>query len=165
MKNIIVTVCCITGLISGFSSNAQGDNHREFLPMLISATSSNVTSSTKINQAFLGYFKNATKLSWYEVDNKFLVKFLQNDLENRALFTKKGQLVYHICYGTEKLLPANVRELIKTNYYDQAITRVLQVNQDRKQIWVIHMEDDKEFIMARVEDMDLEETKRMTKTK
>jgi hypothetical protein len=40
---------------------------------------------------------------------------------------------------------------------------VLKVNQDQRTIWVIHMEDQKEFIMARVEDGQLEETKRMEK--
>ena len=61
------------------------------------------------------------------------------------------------------MLPAEVRRVVKSEYYDQKITRVLKVNQDQRTIWVIHMEDQKEFIMARVEDGQLEETKRMEK--
>ena len=83
--------------------------------------------------------------------------------ENRALFAKNGQLVYHVAYGAEGFLPADVRRLIKSEYYDQKITRVLKINQAQRTIWVVHMEDEKEFIMARVEDGELEETKRMEK--
>ena len=98
-----------------------------------------------------------------KIKNNYIVKFKLDGHENRALFTKNGQLVYHITYGTEKLLPAEVRKLVKGEYYDQKITKVLKVKQDQRTIWVIHMEDDKEFIMARVEDGELEETKRMEK--
>ncbi len=119
--------------------------------------------TTKVDRAFIGYFKNASNLRWYEIKGKFMTKFTMNGHEHRALFTRNGTLVYHITYGTERLLPAEVRRLVKSEYYDQKITRVLKVNQDQRTIWVVHMEDDKEFIMVRVEDGELEETKRMEK--
>ena len=165
MKNIIIAISCIALILSGYTSNAQGDFYKKPASSPVSATSLKSFASTKIYRGFLGYFKNASNLNWYQVKNNFLVKFEENGLENTALFTKTGQLVYHICYGTEKLLPRNIRQLVKSNYYDQIITRVLKVNQDRRNMWVVYMEDDSEYIMVRVEDMELEETKRMTKTK
>jgi len=155
----------LVSILSAFSSFSQEGSFKELPPITISATSSGSVVSAKINKVFNQYFKNATNLSWYEVDKKFLVKFIMNDQENRALFTGKGQLVYHISYGTEAHLPAEVRKLIKSNYYDQKITRVLRVNQDMRTIWVISMEDDKDLIMTRVEDMELEETQRFQKSK
>jgi hypothetical protein len=88
-----------------------------------------------------------------------------NDRENRALFTRKGALVYHVAYGTEAFLPGEVRHLVKSNYYDQTITRVLKVNQDKRTIWVISLEDAKDYVWVRVEDREIEETKRVHKDK
>ena len=163
-KQLIFLICGgLISLLSVNSSFAQDDNFKELPPITVSATASNV--SAKVTRAFGQYFKDATHLRWYEIDQKFLVKFIQNDQENRALFTGKGQLVYHISYGIEKNLPAEVRHLIKSNYYDQSITRVLKVNQDERNIWVISLEDANQHIMVRVENMEMEETQRMQKSK
>jgi hypothetical protein len=162
-KQITFLVSGVVSLIFFSTSVAQGDGFKELPPITITASSNTVSVSAKIDRAFSQYFKNATHLRWFELDKNFLVKFIMNDQENRALFTSGGQLIYHISYGSEKHLPADVRKLIKSTYYDQVITRILKITQDHRLIWVIHMEDNKEYIMARVEDNELEETKRMLK--
>ena len=133
-------------------------------PITITASSSGAVVSAKINKVFSQFFAGASNMRWYEINKKFLVKFIMNDQVIRALFTKNGQLVYHITYGTEGFLPTDVRHLVRTKYYDQKITRVLKVDQDKKNIWVINLEDEKDLIMARVEDVELEETQRLVKT-
>jgi hypothetical protein len=165
MKKQLFICGCLVALLPGYNSYAQEEHFKELPPIVVSATSSNTAISARINKAFSSFFKDATIVSWYEIDKKFLIKFIQDDRENRALFTKGGQLVYHICYGNEQFLPFDVRKLVKSNYYDQQITRVLKVNQDRRNIWVISLEDEKQLIMVRVEDMELEETKRLAKSK
>lgn len=167
MKKQLISCIC-GGLVSIFASNstlAQKETFKELPPIIVTATSSNISISAKVNKAFGQFFKTASHIRWYEIDKKFLVKFIQNDQENRALFTKTGQLVYHISYGTEQHMPGDVRHLIKSNYYDQSITRVLKVNQDSRNIWVVSLEDAKDYVMVRVEDMELEETQRIHKTK
>ena len=155
----------LLAVFATYTSIAQEGTFRELPPITLAAASSGPAASAKVNKMFTGYFKNASNLRWYELGKKFLVKFIQNDQENRALFTKNGVLVYHISYGEEKHLPSEVRDLIKRNYYDQSITRVLKVNQDKRNIWVVSLEDAKDLIMVRVEDMELEETQRLHKSK
>ena len=165
MKKQLIS-CISGGLISLLSVNisfAQEESFKELPSITVSASTSNV--SAKVNKAFDQYFKGASHQRWYQLEKSFLVKFIQNDQENRALFTKNGSLVYHISYGAEKNLPSDVRGLVKSTYYDQSITRVLKVNQEQRNIWVISLEDVKEHIMVRVEDMELEETQRMQKSK
>jgi hypothetical protein len=152
-------------ILSAYSSFAQQGTFRELPPVTISAATSGNAISTKVVRMFIQYFKNASNLRWYEHGKNFLVKFTMNEQENRALFTGSGQLVYQVSYGTETHLPAGVRKLIKSNYYDQKITKVLKVNQDLRAIWVVYMEDDKDLIWARVEDGELEETQRIEKSK
>ena len=165
MKKQLIS-CISGGLISLLSVNfsfAQDENFKELPAISVSASTTNV--SAKVNKAFGQYFKGASHQRWYQHEKNFLVKFIQNDQENRALFTKNGQLVYHISYGIEKNLPSDVRGLIKSTYYDQNITRVLKVNQDKRNIWVVSLEDAKDYVMVRVEDMEMEETQRMQKSK
>jgi len=165
MKTKILTalkICVMSATIVSVS-NAQGNLSTKEVPSTESSPSSVPVVNTKITRALEGYFKNATNIRWYEIKNNYVIKFNLGGHQNRALFTKSGHLVYHITYGTEELLPGEVRKLVKSEYYDQKITRVLKVNQDQRTIWVIHMEDQKEFIMVRVEDGQLEETKRMEK--
>ena len=167
MKKQLLSCICggLAYLLSVNSSFAQEQTFKELPPITITVTASKVSINAKINSAFEQFFKNASHITWYEVDRKFLVKFIQNDQVNRALFTRNGQLIYHISYGFEKHLPIEVRHLVRSKYYDQSIIRVLKVNQEKRIIWVISLEDDKDHIMVRVEDNELEETQRMHKSK
>ena len=157
------TIGSIIFLSSAF---AQGDSFEKSRLNTIPSSFSDkkISLNIKIRRSFIQYFEDATNQRWFEADKNFLVKFNLDGHENRALFAKDGRLIYHIIYGTEKDLPGDVRRLIKSTYYDQVITRILKIIQDDRLIWVIHMEDNQEYIMARVEDNELEETKRMLKT-
>ena len=155
----------LASIIFFSTSIAQETGFRELPPVTITATSTSTSLNAKLNKVFNEYFQGATHLRWYEIDKKYLVKFILNDQENRALFTRSGNLVYHISYGSEKDLPADVRQLVKSTYYDQTITRIFKVSQDKRLIWVVSLEDKKNYIMVRVEDNELEETQRMEKIK
>ena len=165
MKKQLISCICggLASMLTVNISSAQEENFKELPAITVSASTSNV--SAKVNKSFSQYFKGATHQRWYQLEKNFLVKFIQNDQENRALFTKNGSLVYHISYGAEKNLPSDVRGLVKSTYYDQSITRVLKVNQDQRNIWVVSLEDAKDYVMVRVEDMEMEEIQRQQKSK
>ena len=151
-------------ILTGYSSFGQQASFKELPPITISAATPTTIVTEKVNKMFNQHFKDATTLRWYELEKKLLVKFIMNNQENRALFTRTGELVYHISFGTEAHLPADVRKAIKSTYYDQKITRVYKVSQDDRTVWIASMEDDKNYIMARVEDYELVEIQRMTKS-
>jgi hypothetical protein len=90
---------------------------------------------------------------------------MQDGMQSQALLTKNGDLIYQFSYGTEKNLPADVRKLVKSHYYDQNITIVHKVNQDGRTIYVITLEDDNEIIKVNVEDMEMAVTQRITRIK
>ncbi len=61
--------------------------------------------------AFSNYFKNVTDTKWFRVDKMYLVQFMNNQNLNKALYDVKGDLIYTICYGSEKDLPAMLEDL------------------------------------------------------
>lgn len=125
------------------------------LPPITVTSSSNVTE--KVTESFNSFFKDAYDQRWFKADKNFLVKFMASDQKNTALFKKNGNLIYHISYGHEKDLPAEIRKLVKSNYVDFSITSAIKVEQDDRKIWVVNLEDAKKLILVRVENEELEE--------
>lgn len=123
-----------------------------------------VVSSKTLN-SFAGMFKGAANARWFEVDNKFLVKFNKDGRETTALFSKKGNHIYTISYGSEKHLPADVRYRIKSTYFDYEITHAIEVNSLGKTAWIVKVEDEKHLITVKVVDDEMEETENYRRAK
>jgi hypothetical protein len=121
--------------------------------------------NTKWSSAFNRQLENAYDVSWMETKEKFYVRFMQNGLQNQALLDRKGELIYQFSYGTEKDLPADIRKMVKREYYDQNITLVHTISQDGRTIYVVTLEDNSEIIKVMVENMEMAETQRITKNK
>lgn len=127
----------------------------QMLPSVTVTSTSNVTE--KVNKSFENYFKGSKETRWYKMDKTYLVKFIMNDQKNTALFTKNGSIIYHISYGHEKDLPADIRKTVKSEYVDFEIKSAIKVVQGNREIWVINLEDSKKLIIARFENEELEE--------
>jgi hypothetical protein len=117
----------------------------------------------RVDEAFKSTFKDAQDPVWYTANKNFLVKFINNDMKNNALFRKNGQLVYNISYGYEKDLPEEVSSLVKNRYKDYDVVVAFNVKQNERDIWVVNLENDKNTVMARVEEGRLDEASRTKK--
>jgi hypothetical protein len=80
-----------------------------------------------------------------------------NDLEYRVLLHRKGKLIYKITYGKEKHLPVNIRKMVKGNYVEFVITAASLVEEDKREIWVINLEDDSRYVSVSVENNEMSE--------
>ena len=120
--------------------------------------------SKAVNESFRQSFPDATKTVWYTQDKNYLVRFMTIDQSNRALYKKNGMLVYHLRYGQEKNLPDDVRKMVRSGYLDYAISGVLCVHQDEREIWVINLEDSTKLIIVRVEQGEMEQVETLNKS-
>lgn len=123
--------------------------------------------NNKVQKSFDQYFAGVTRQYWSEVGRDFHNSFYLNGVHNCALFSKNGRLIYSISYGSEKDLPADLRKIIKREYYDYDITMAIEVKvkeQDRN-IWVVNMEDDTTYLTIRVEDGEMEQVQEFEKPK
>jgi hypothetical protein len=155
MKHLSLLRLCGGLFLLLFAGSLQAQDSVKTLPPVTVTSSTNVTK--KVSDAFLDDFKDAVNPTWYRLDKDYLVKFITADMNNTALYKKNGNLIYHISYGYEHNLPQDIRHLVKVNYIDFKIVQAINVKENRRDIWVINLEDDKKFIMARVEDGELEE--------
>jgi hypothetical protein len=123
-----------------------------------------VKVSNQLDNAFKSTFPNAENLSWYKHDKDYLAKFIADDMDHSALFKKNGYMKYDISYGHEYNLPEETLQLVKSHYNNEfAITTAINVKEGGRNIWVVHLEGDKDYVTIRIEDQDLEEVERYKK--
>jgi hypothetical protein len=141
---------------------AQEKDSVKMLPPVTITPASNVEQS--VTKAFHDNFKNATNAKWYDIDKNYLVKFISDDMQNNVLFKKNGSMVYHISYGYEKNLEADVKEMVKYSYPNYEITRAIKVRMENRDVWVLNLEGTKRLILVAVEEGQLSEIKNFAKS-
>jgi len=129
MKERLTRRFCL-GLLSillvSSSLYAQTDTTKNTLPAV---TVTGTAINQKVWDGFRKSFKNAVDPRWYKIAEDYLVKFILENQEQSALFNKRGTLVYHITYGTEKNLPTDIRRQIKSIYVDYKITSAFSIKE------------------------------------
>jgi len=128
---------------------------RDTLPPVTVTATTNVEKA--VTRSFERSFPDALDAQWYRISKNYLVRFMNDDQQNSALLKKNGNIIYHIAYGWEKDLPADVRMIVRKQYPDQTISKVIRVEEQERKIWVITVEDRKKLILARIENGELEE--------
>jgi len=164
MKRLSFLRLCIGVFILLFASSLKAqENGIKTLPTVTVTSTASVNK--KVSDAFQTSFKDAVNPTWYRLDKDYMVKFITGDMNNTALYRKNGALIYQISYGHESNLPKEVRRLIKSNYVDFDIMQAINVKENNRDIWVVNLEDDKNFVIARVEESALEEVANYDKSR
>ena len=158
MKTLIILI--VFGCLFSVNNVSAQQTKDEMLPV-VTITATGISVNEKVRDAFEASFKNAEKMRWYELNQNYLVKFIQDDQQHNALYRRNGSLIYHVTYGYEKDLPATVRQQIKSTYGDYNIARVFNVNQDRRDIWIVNLENKNYMILTRMEDNVMNEVSRL----
>jgi hypothetical protein len=148
-------------MLAGLSIQAQ-DSVKTLPPITITATQKTVPE--KVWNSFHSYFVNAQDPKAYEINKEYLIKFMTDENVNHALFTKGGEFVYHISFGHEKNMPEDVKDAVKSVYYNYEITRAIKVTDGKRLIWVVNLENAKHLILARTENGEVEEVQRLKKS-
>lgn len=137
---------------------AQEVTKRDTLPPVVITSTSLVAKA--VTDAFKTRFKDAVGPKWYQMNKNYLVKFIQKDQKNNALYNKKGSLIYHISYGDKNNVPDNIMNLVKLEYPTYDVKTAIHVNQSNRNVWVVNLEG-KDRVLARVEDGIVQEVERL----
>jgi hypothetical protein len=132
------------------------------LPTITVTSTADVPSV--VNNALDRTFPDAFNLSWYKYDKDYLARFIENDMDHNALFKKNGVLKYDVSFGYESNLPEDVLQMVQASYPDHKITRTFRVQEGGRDIWVVNLESINNYVIARVEQDQLEEVQRFNKS-
>ncbi|WP_207510532.1 hypothetical protein [Longitalea luteola] len=100
---------------------------------------------------FITAFPNATNAGWTRLRNgESLVHFFSDDIETKVFYNRKGKHIATIRYYDEYTLPAEVRHLVKSAYYDFTIFLVIEVTINNQTAYLVKIEDNTRIKTVRV---------------
>ena len=96
--------------------------------------------NSKVLRSFYKSYGEVKDAKWSKTDNGFAVSFKNDGLVNNVFYKKSGTVEYKIKYYFEDKLPADVRHLVKANFYDYSITQVSEVLKDNATGYFVKIE-------------------------
>jgi hypothetical protein len=112
--------------------------------------------NTKALRDFSKAFKTVTNENWHIVQDGFIAKFKQNNIQNRVDYDKKGNWLTTFRYYGEDHLPREVRHLVKSSFYDFDIIVVTEVTVGNKTAYLVSIEDKTSSKKIRVVDNEMD---------
>ncbi|CAN5245557.1 hypothetical protein BH11BAC6_BH11BAC6_15690 [soil metagenome] len=171
MKKIIMALSVITVFaLASINANAQqvtasaGNNDLkiDYVSLNKDAAKATESKTSLMNErALKGFkksYKSAANASWYKTDDgAYIASFTEGNVKTAVTYDNKGRWLYSIKRYFESDLPKDVRNRIKSVYYDFSITCVDEVSINNEIIYCVHLEDATSFKMIRVTDDDMQE--------
>jgi hypothetical protein len=112
----------------------------------------------KAIRSFSNEFGEVTNAKWFKLKNgSLLVQFSQNEIRTRVVYNKRGVSEAMYRYYTEDKLPVDVRQLVKSNYYDYNISSVAEVHVAENMSYIINIEYKKSLKTIKVVGTEIEE--------
>ena len=171
-KTLFSTMILMSAITFSASGNAQ---EYAFNKSLVNAVNpypekaSRIVDETEVSinavRDFSKNFKNATDIKWVKNENGSSVYFVLDGIKMRSSYNTKGKREYILKYYDELRLPANIRHLVRSTYYDYRIAIVTEVERNDETSYLIKMENDNEFLTIKVDDGELSVFERTTKGK
>lgn len=99
------------------------------------------TVNAKAVRDFRARFTAVMDEKWYISPDGYMSYFKLDNLGNWTFYNKKGRWQYTLKFYQEDKLPRDVRAIVKSAYYDYAITVVEEVETVNTHAYIVHLED------------------------
>jgi hypothetical protein len=106
-------------------------------------------------------FAAITNATWDERDKVYIARFSTDSIQTMVGYGKHGNWLYTIQRYDEKELPADVRAIVKSIYYDYTFSHIDEVNvpQEENTIYVLLLRNNKDYKQVRVCNYEMEVVK------
>ena len=99
------------------------------------------TVNNKALKDFGNRFNNPANAKWFSDNNGFVSYFMKDGYGNRAYYDKKGHWKYSLLFYSEDKLPRDIRNIVRSQYFDMQISLVEEVQTTEGMGYIIHVED------------------------
>jgi hypothetical protein len=106
--------------------------------------------NSKVLKSFYRSYGEVQNAKWFKTDNGFVVSFKNNELNTNVFYKNSGTVEYTIKYYFEEKLPAEVRHIVKSNFYDYSIILVSEVLMNNVTGYFVKIEDNSTIKTVRV---------------
>jgi len=161
MKKIFSTLAILVTIATANAQQAKAIafNSPDVQKTILSTESSSKVDAADVNtkalKDFNKSFKNISGEQWYKVTDGFIASFKENEIETKVAYDQKGK--WHCTVRTfgENELPSDVRDLVKSRYYDYKILVVYEIRHDNT-VYILKIEDTSTLKTLRVADGEIE---------
>ena len=122
--------------------------------------------SPRAQKSFAKSYKNITVERWAKIRNGYSASFTLDNRKNVVFYDSKGRWFGSVVSYTETKLPFEVRDLVKSKFYDYSIffvEEVETVDSNGIPTYLIHLEDKANIKLVRVSDGQMETWKEYVK--
>ena len=128
---------------------------------IVSETDVNINAS----RDFKTSFKNATHVNWVKHEKGESVYFMKDGVKMRASYNNKGRREYTLKYYDESKMSSELRQRVKSNYYDYTIVIVTEVFRNNQTYYLVKMENQNEYVTLKINEDDMIVFEKTTKAK
>lgn len=142
--------------VTSYKSNEAGNS---FIAHFSTHNSSRIflnEVNIKAVRDFIKRFKNISNANWYKVSDGFIVSFTENAIETKVIYYFNGNWRSMLRTYSEDKLPYEVRDLVKSKYYDYNIMVVYEITHTDNITYIIKIEDSKKLKTLSVSDGNIE---------
>lgn len=100
---------------------------------------------------------------WYKAGMGYDAEYTDGPVKATYWYDKRGHWVYSILTYGEDRLPEEVRGLVRSHYYDFNISWVKEVNEAQNTVYVVHMENAKDWKEVAVQEGEMRVLKEFSK--
>jgi hypothetical protein len=100
-----------------------------------------VYPNAAVIRSFYKTYGELTDVKWFKSATGFGVKFKYNGIKKTVYYTLHGLVDTEILYYSEDELPPQIRHLVKSHFYDYAITYVTEVHKNDAIAFYVKVED------------------------
>ncbi len=106
---------------------------------------------------FVKTYKTISSNKWYlAYDGSSASTFTSDGITTTVAYDSKGYRLHTIKVYEENKLGADIRHIVKREYYDATITLVKEVETDKGLIFFVHMQDKDTWKIVRIADGEME---------
>jgi len=120
-------------------------------PMKIGASG----AAVRAQRDFIKREGDGREEKWYKTGEGFLAEFEYAGHEGQDFYDQKGNWRYSVLTFGEKGLPEGIRRMVRSTYFDFAISWVKEVNGLEGGVYLVHIENEKAWkeLVVREEEM------------
>lgn len=152
---LILAIIANTVIIAQGSASINGENTPE------TGSQKNIHNNRlarlKAREDFLRSNRQVENVRWYDVPNGFFVYYTKDQKKGKGFYNSKGKFVYSSLSYQEPLLPAEIRDRVKSVFYmDYKITHVNEILEEGKTIFIVQLTDNKTWKTILIRDNEME---------
>lgn len=150
MKKILIALVALIAITG--TTNAQTSKR-----IYTIEPANEVSVESKAFKNFRRAYPGVSNEKWHFADNHYFVSFALNNVKNKVVYNRDGNIDYTLRVSSEKMLPESIRSAIKSTYYDFNITNVQELTLKSRVIYLTKITDGETWKTIRAAENGIEE--------